>query len=114
MGFPSGLEAYGPEDIPSDTELENQINDRISFKKFLGLSLDKPSPLRGVGPYGPEADHSTFSRFRSRLPKAAGLERPLARREAMITLNNEVLQAFAKRGFSINEGIASGLEGIYN
>lgn len=42
--------------VPSDPELENQINDRISFKKFLGLPLDKPSP-----------DHSTFSRFRGRL-----------------------------------------------
>ncbi|MBW2119783.1 MAG: IS5 family transposase [Deltaproteobacteria bacterium] len=70
--------------IPSDPELENQINDRISFKKFLGLSLGKPSP-----------DHSTFSRFRSRLSK-----------EAMIKLNDEVLQEFAKRGLSINEGIA--------
>jgi IS5 family transposase len=70
--------------IPSDPELENQINDRISFKKFLGLPLDKPSP-----------DHSTFSRFRSRLSK-----------EAMIKLNDEVLQEFAKRGLSINEGIA--------
>ena len=49
--------------IPSDPELENQINDRISFKKFLGLPLDKPFP-----------DHSTFSRFRSRLSKAAGPE----------------------------------------
>jgi len=46
--------------IPSDPELENQINDRISFKKFLGLSLDKPSP-----------HHSTFSRFRSRVSKQA-------------------------------------------
>jgi len=70
--------------IPSDPELENQINDRISFKKFLGLSLGKPSP-----------DHSTFSRFRSRLSK-----------QAMIELNNVVLQEFAKRGLSINEGIA--------
>jgi IS5 family transposase len=70
--------------IPSDPELENQINDRISFKKFLGLPLDMPSP-----------DHSTFSRFRSRLSK-----------EAMIQLNNVVLQEFAKRGLSINEGIA--------
>lgn len=70
--------------IPSDPELENQINDRISFKKFLGLPLDRPSP-----------DHSTFSRFRSRLSK-----------EAMIKLNDEVLQEFAKRGLSINEGIA--------
>ncbi len=70
--------------IPSDPELENQINDRISFKKFLGLTLDKLSP-----------DHSTFSRFRKRLSK-----------EAMIELNNVVLQEFAKRGLSINEGIA--------
>lgn len=70
--------------IPSDPELENQINDRISFKKFLGLTLDKPSP-----------DHSTFSRFRGRLSK-----------RAMIELNNVVLQEFAKRGLSINEGIA--------
>jgi IS5 family transposase len=45
--------------INSDPELENQINDRLSFKKFLQLPLDKPSP-----------DHSTFSRFRSRLSKA--------------------------------------------
>ena len=70
--------------IPSDPELENQINDRISFKKFLSLPLDRPSP-----------DHSTFSRFRSRLSK-----------EAMIKLNNEVLQGFEKKGLSINEGIA--------
>jgi IS5 family transposase len=69
--------------IPSDPELENQINDRISFKKFLGLPLDRPSP-----------DHSTFSRFRSRLSE-----------EAMRELNSLVLQEFAKRGLSINEGI---------
>jgi len=55
--------------IPSDPGLENQINDRISFKKFLGLPLDRPSP-----------DHSTFSRFRSRLSE-----------EAMMKLNNVVL-----------------------
>jgi transposase, IS5 family len=70
--------------IPSDPELENQINDRISCRKFLGLSLDKPSP-----------DHSTFSRFRKRISK-----------EAMIELNSLVLNKFAKRGLVINEGIA--------
>jgi hypothetical protein len=43
--------------IPSDPELENQITDRLSFKTFLGLSFSQPAP-----------DHSTFSRFRSRLP----------------------------------------------
>jgi len=70
--------------IPSDPECENQITDRISFKKFLGLSFDKPSP-----------DHSTFSRFRGRLSK-----------EAMIQLNNEILLQFAHKGLTINEGIA--------
>jgi len=70
--------------IQSDPELETQINDRVSFKTFLNLSFDEPSP-----------DHSTFSRFRSRLSK-----------EAMIHLNNVVLQELAKRGLSINEGIA--------
>lgn len=46
--------------IPSDPELESQINDRISFKEFLQLPLHMPSP-----------DHSTFSRFRKRLSKKA-------------------------------------------
>lgn len=70
--------------IDSDPELENQINDRISFKKFLGLSFDKPSP-----------DHSTFSRFRWRLSK-----------KAMQTINNAVLMQFTDKGLIINEGIA--------
>ncbi len=30
--------------IPSDPELESQINDRISFKKFLNLSFDMHLP----------------------------------------------------------------------
>ncbi len=70
--------------IDSDPELENQINDRISFKKFLGLSFDQHSP-----------DHSTFSRFRSRLSK-----------EAMHRINSVVLQQFSRKGLVINEGVA--------
>jgi IS5 family transposase len=70
--------------IPSDPELESQINDRISFKEFLQLPLHMPSP-----------DHSTFSRFRSRLSK-----------KAMMKINSELLNQFAKEGLSINEGIA--------
>ena len=70
--------------INSDPELENQINDRLSFKKFLQLPLDKPSP-----------DHSTFSRFRSRLSK-----------DAMDQLNSEILRRFEGQGLTINEGIA--------
>lgn len=70
--------------IHSDPELENQINDRISFKNFLGLSFNKPSP-----------DHSTFSRFRGRLSK-----------EAMNMIDHAVLQQFSLKGLSINEGVA--------
>ena len=70
--------------IKSDPELENQINDRLSFKKFLGLSFDRPSP-----------DHSTFSRFRSRLTK-----------NAMDQINSEILRQFEAKGLTINEGVA--------
>jgi len=42
--------------IRSDPELENQINDRISFKVFIGLPFGDPSP-----------DHSVICRFRERV-----------------------------------------------
>ncbi|MBW2653533.1 MAG: transposase [Deltaproteobacteria bacterium] len=42
--------------IRSDVELESLINDRFSFKKFIGLPMGEPAP-----------DSSTFSRFRKRL-----------------------------------------------
>ena len=70
--------------INSDPELEDQINDRWSFKEFLKLPLSKPSP-----------GHSTFSRFRSRLSK-----------NAMDQINSEILRQFEKQGLTINEGIA--------
>jgi IS5 family transposase len=70
--------------INSDPELEDQINDRWSFKEFLKLPLSKPSP-----------DHSTFSRFRSRLSK-----------NVMDQINSEILRQFEKQGLTINEGIA--------
>jgi len=70
--------------IKSDPELESQINDRLSFKAFLDLPLDVPSP-----------DHSTFSRFRSRLSK-----------EAMIKINSALLKQFHQLGLSVNEGVA--------
>jgi IS5 family transposase len=40
----------------SDAALEEAINDRVSFRKFLGLSLEDPAP-----------DHTTLCRFRNRL-----------------------------------------------
>jgi len=70
--------------IDSDPELETQINDRISFKKFLGLSFDDSAP-----------DHSTFSRFRGRFSK-----------NDMHMINHELLSQFAAKGLTINEGVA--------
>ena len=70
--------------IDSDPELETQINDRTSFKKFLGLSMDDPAP-----------DHSTFSRFRGRFSQ-----------DTMRRINNELLNQFASKGLTINEGVA--------
>jgi IS5 family transposase len=49
----------------------------------LHLSFSKPSP-----------DHSTFSRFRNRLNKAA-----------MERINSEILRQFEAKGLSINEGV---------
>ena len=70
--------------INSDPELESQINDSIAFKRFLEISLDKPSP-----------DHSTFSRFRSRLSK-----------ELFGKITHRILNQFSEKGITINEGIA--------
>jgi IS5 family transposase len=70
--------------IDSDPELETQINDRNSFKKFLGLSFEDTAP-----------DHSTFSRFRGRFSK-----------DTMRMINHEILSQFASKGFTINEGVA--------
>ncbi|MCP4055469.1 MAG: IS5 family transposase [Mesoflavibacter sp.] len=47
----------------SDYEVEDRINDSISFSYFCGLSIDQVSP-----------DHSTLSRFRTALTKANAFE----------------------------------------
>lgn len=70
--------------IKSDPELESQINDRLSFKFFLDLPLEVPSP-----------DHSTFSRFRGRISQ-----------EGMIQINSALLKQFHSQGLSINKGVA--------
>lgn len=47
----------------SDYELEDRINDSISFSYFCGMSIDEVSP-----------DHSTISRFRSLMTKSGAYE----------------------------------------
>lgn len=48
----------------SDSELEEALYDRLSFRRFCGLALDAAVP-----------DHSTLCRFRNRLVEAGLLER---------------------------------------
>lgn len=70
--------------IKSDPELESQINDRLSFKVFMGLPFEVESP-----------DHSTFSRFRSRISES-GLR----------DINNHILEMLRSNGLEISEGVA--------
>lgn len=48
----------------SDYEVEDRINDSISFSQFCGLTLEQPAP-----------DHSTLSRFRTAMTKAKAYEK---------------------------------------
>lgn len=51
----------------SDAELEEALNDRVSFRRFLGLGLEDDAP-----------DHTTLCRFRNRLGEAGLAERLFA------------------------------------
>lgn len=48
----------------SDYEVEDCVNDSISFSRFVGISLDDSVP-----------DHSVLSRFRSELTKKGAYEK---------------------------------------
>jgi transposase, IS5 family len=69
--------------IHSDPELESQINDRLSFKSFIGLPLSEPSP-----------DHSIICRFRERTGK-----------DILEQVHRELLCQFSALGFSIESGM---------
>lgn len=65
----------------SDAELEEAINDRVSFRRFLGLSLDAASP-----------DHTTLCRFRNRLVEAGISETLFAEFERQLQVRGLVLK----------------------
>ena len=48
----------------SDYEVEEQVNDRISFSRFVGLSMDDTCP-----------DHSVISRFRTTMTQNNAYEK---------------------------------------
>jgi IS5 family transposase len=51
----------------SDAELEDALNDRVSFRRFVGLALEADAP-----------DHTTLCRFRNRLIDVGLMERLFA------------------------------------
>ena len=51
----------------SDRELEEALDDRLSFRRFVGLSLEEPVP-----------DHTVLNRFRNRLVSESLLEKLFA------------------------------------
>ena len=70
--------------IKSDPDLESQINDRFSFKAFIGLPFSDSSP-----------DHSIICRFRDRIGK-----------ETLERVHQELLMQFDGLGYSIESGMA--------
>ena len=71
----------------SDAELEEAVNDRMSFRRFLGLSLQDAGP-----------DHTTVCRFRNRLAEAGLAEKLFAEFERQLERSGLLL----KRGTMID------------
>jgi IS5 family transposase len=74
----------------SDADLEEAINDRVSFRKFLGLPLEVASP-----------DHTTLCRFRNRLVEAGLSEKLFAEFEHQLEKRGLIL----KRGTMIDASL---------
>lgn len=67
----------------SDPALEAALSDRLSFRRFVGLSLDDPTP-----------DHSTLWRFRAALEETGLAEAALA----------EINRQFEAKGLIVKQG----------
>jgi transposase, IS5 family len=76
----------------SDAELEEALNDRVSFRRFLGLSLEDASP-----------DHTTLCRFRNRLAQAQLGEKLFAEFDRQLEARGLVV----KRGTMIDASLVA-------
>jgi len=65
----------------SDAQLEEALNDRVSFRRFVGLGLEADAP-----------DHTTLCRFRNRLVEAQLIERLFAEFDRQIEGRGFVLK----------------------
>lgn len=76
----------------SDAELEEAINDRVSFRRFLGLPLEAACP-----------DHTTLCRFRNRLAEAGLAEKLFSEFERQLESRGLLL----KRGTMIDASLVA-------
>lgn len=74
----------------SDTDLEEALNDRMSFRRFVGLGLEDAAP-----------DHTTLCRFRRRLAEAGLSEKLFGEFERQLEARGLIL----KRGTMIDASL---------
>jgi IS5 family transposase len=74
----------------SDYEVEDRLNDSISFSYFCGMHIDEVAP-----------DHSTLSRFRSALTKTKTFERLFSAINAQL----EAHQIIVKKGIIVDASV---------
>lgn len=65
----------------SDYEVEDRVNDSISFGYFCGLTIDQVAP-----------DHSTLSRFRSAMAKSGSFEKLLEEINTQLSNHNIIVK----------------------
>jgi transposase, IS5 family len=65
----------------SDAELEEALNDRVSFRRFLGLELERDAP-----------DHTTLCRFRNRLVEQELLRKLFAELDRQLEMRGLILK----------------------
>jgi IS5 family transposase len=65
----------------SDAGLEEALNDRVSFRRFLGLALEADAP-----------DHTTLCRFRNRLAEAGLIEKLFAEFDKQLEQSGMILK----------------------
>jgi len=74
----------------SDYEIEDRLNDSISFSYFCGMSIDQVAP-----------DHSTLSRFRTALTQTGTFEKLFAAFNAQLEAHNIII----KKGIIVDASV---------
>jgi len=74
----------------SDYEIEDRLNDSISFSYFCGMNIDQVAP-----------DHSTLSRFRTALTKTGTFDKLFAEFNAQLEAHNIIV----KKGIIIDASV---------